>query len=348
MDILVYSPSYKLLGFICNATSLQWRRVYAEPGDFELHVPLTYDNLELLAPDNLVVYKGAKEAGVVESIQLSESAGKKEAIVKGRFLISVFDRRILRDTYNYSGNVEDAVYNICSHITPVPEFRLWEHQNIPKNISFQATNKNALDVWKKILASTGCGLRAEPRFYDGYAILKVYDGVNHSVNQTKNNHVIFSEEYSNLAEATYDYNSQQFKNIAIVGGEGEGSARVFVEVGDTTSTGLARRELFVDAKDIRKEDLTDAEYKAKLEQKGFEELAKANLASSFDCKTLPNVNFVYKKDYDLGDIVTVIKDNWHLTIDKRITAINEVYEHEQMTCQPTLGDPLPTAVKWDD
>lgn len=39
------------------------------------------------------------------------------------------------------------------------------------------------------------------------------------------------------------------------------------------------------------------------------------------------VNFSYKKDYDLGDIVTVRKKAWGIEMDKRITEIQEIYEN---------------------
>ena len=64
--------------------------------------------------------------------------------------------------------------------------------------------------------------------------------------------------------------------------------------------------------------------------------------------TLPEVNFKYKRDYDLGDIVTVNKKAWGIKMEKRITEIQEVYENGGFQIVPTFGNPLPDTVDLSD
>ena len=59
----------------------------------------------------------------------------------------------------------------------------------------------------------------------------------------------------------------------------------------------------VDARDIKRDNLTDAQYKAALVQRGTEKLAEYGIVECLEAVTLPNMNFTYKADYDLGDIV---------------------------------------------
>ena len=61
-----------------------------------------------------------------------------------------------------------------------------------------------------------------------------------------------------------------------------------------------------------------------------------------------DVNFIYGKDYDLGDVVTVKKKKWNTTQNLRITELCEVYEYGGMYVVPTFGDALPTTIKWDE
>ena len=158
----------------------------------------------------------------------------------------------------------------------------------------------------------------------------------------------FSDDFDNLNSASYTINDQLEKTVAYVAGEGEGSSRRVVIVGDTTGTGYDRKELFVDAKDISSEDITDEEYVAALTQRGYDKLNENMASNSLECVTVPLGNFNYKVDYDLGDVVTTRKTNWGVGQDLRITEIQEVYEHGAMQVVPTLGNPLPTTLSTED
>ena len=142
----------------------------------------------------------------------------------------------------------------------------------------------------------------------------------------------FSEVYKNINKATFTTNDQLYKTHAIVCGDGEGTARTVAEATiDEQATGWNRRELMVDARDISRTDMTTQQYTAALIQRGTEKLAECGIVECLEAATLPFVNFSYKKDYDLGDIVTVRKKAWGIEMDKRITEIQEIYENGGMS-----------------
>lgn len=91
-----------------------------------------------------------------------------------------------------------------------------------------------------------------------------------------------------------------------------------------------------------------ADYIVELQTRGLQKLEECVLSNSIECGIIPNGNFKYKTDYDLGDIVSVKKSNWDYEDVARITEITEVYEHEVLTVVPTLGSPLPETVDWED
>lgn len=90
------------------------------------------------------------------------------------------------------------------------------------------------------------------------------------------------------------------------------------------------------------------EYLVALETRGNQKLEECVFSNAIECGIIPLGNFEYKRDYDLGDIVTVRKYNWNYENIARITEITEVYEHEIMTVVPTLGDALPEVIDWED
>ena len=106
--------------------------------------------------------------------------------------------------------------------------------------------------------------------------------------------------------------------------------------------------MFVDAKDINPSGMTAAQYKAALLQRAQEALNEAIVSETLECETEAAINFTYKVDYDLGDIVTVRKKRWGLNMDQRITELQEIYEFGGLIVVPTLGDPMPESIKWEE
>lgn len=346
MEVRIYNKELRRIGQMENQTSLIWTRKFYEPGNFEIHAPITDENLSLLRPGNLIGKKGSEEAGVIESIEKEESDIKNEITVKGRFLSSYMERRLIKKTVNFSGTVENAMRQLLTGAAPIPLVELGTLNGFPETVQFQATMKNLLTYETKLSKAGAIGYRFRPDFKKRKIILETYQGKNRTFKQHENNRVIFSEDYNNLNNAIYKYNDQNFKTKVIVGGQGEGDARTYYELGG--GEGYDLREVFIDAKDINPDGMTAAAYKAALLQRAREALNEAIVSETLECETDAAINFVYKEDYDLGDIVTVRKKKWNLYINQRITELSEVYEYGGMIVVPTFGDPLPEKIKWDE
>ena len=348
MEIRIYNQEMDFLGIIENQSSLIWRRSYNESGDFELHAPVTASTINLLRLGNLVWKRGAVDAGVIESIYIEETTLKNEVTAKGRFLTSYMDRRLIRPTFNFSGKVEIAMRTILTNAAAIPRVQLGELQGFDEEIEFQATYKNLLTYESKLAKSANFGYRFKPDFTNKVIYFEIYKGLDRSIHQSDRNRVIFSEEYNNISEADYEENEQVYSNVCYVGGQGEGSQRTYVTVGDDTLIGLARREIYKNGSDISSENLTDAQYLDKLRQRGYETLEENSLYNYFECKTIPKGNFNYGTNYDLGDIITIEKVNWGITQDLRLSSISEIYEYGNEVIEPTFGNPLPETVDWED
>lgn len=346
MEVRVYGQDLYRKGQIENQTSLIWTRKFYEPGNFELHAPITDENLSLLQKGNIVGKKGSSEAGIIEDIEQEESDIKNEITVKGWFLSSYMDRRLIKSTVNFSGYIEVAMRQLYSGVIAIPLVELGDLNGFTETAEFQVTMKNLLTYETKLSKAGAIGFRFRSDFVNKKIIFETYQGKDRTISQHVNSRVIFSEDYNNLNNAIYRYNDQSLKTYAIIGGEGEGDARIYYELGG--GEGYDLREVFVDAKDINSEGMTDAEYKAALLQRGQEALNEAIVSETLECETEAEINFTYKEDYDLGDIVTVKKKKWNLYMNQRITELQEVYEYGGMTVVPTFGDPLPETIKWDE
>ena len=176
---------------------------------------------------------------------------------------------------------------------------------------------------------------------------ETYKGIDRTTQQGENPRVIFSESYNNLNRAKHNYSDETYKTKIVVGGAGDGPDRIYVTVGG--GSGFDLREMFLDAKDINKDDFpTHAAYLEALRVRGKEAMAQNAIVENFEAEVEADINFTYGVDWDLGDVVTVNKKKWNKILDLRITEAREVYEYGGMYVVPTFGEALPTVINWDN
>ena len=151
----------------------------------------------------------------------------------------------------------------------------------------------------------------------------------YNVKQYSNPRVLFGQRYGNIAGYTRLKDIKAHRNIAYVGGQGEGVDREFEEVG---TAGVRRKEVFVDARDI-----TGA---VALTERGTQQLVSLSEADTFEFEVLDR-QFKYGIDYDLGDFVTVVIDSDNFD-DRQILRVRETYERNNVRIEPEFGRPAPS------
>ena len=344
MDLKIYDKTLNFVGIVDNCSSIQWNRKYFETGNFELHAPINTNNLALLMLENIITKPNTIEAGVIEDIQLIENSQTQEMVIKGRFLSSYLDRRLIKGTFNFNGKVEDAMRSIINKVSAIPLLELGTLNGFDETVSFQAANMNALKCMTNLSKSSNIGFRFVPDFENKKIVFETYKGTDRTVNQSTNNRVTFSELYSNLDSAEYRINRQvQVTKVVATATytSDTNSKEITVEVGDGSGLELVERyvKANIDSKDIDEQTFTN-------NLKQAAQLQLSNISESFESDVNPYINFNYKDDYDIGDIVTVAKTSWGIVKNLRLTELNEIYETEVMQIVPTLGTPLPVQIDW--
>ena len=341
MEIRVYSPELVFLGVVENFESLIWNRKYYSPGDFELHAAGTVENIKLLEAGNIITKRGSEESGVISSYEDKEAAAGGKIVRKGKFLAQITDRRIIKHTVNFSGTPEDAMRYLVSNVRPIEKLELGERKGFTGKIVMQVTWKNLQAYLTKLAKVSGLGYRIRADFRNKKLLFEVYAGVDHSTSQTENPRVEFSREMGNINDIERNYDESNYKNVFYIGGAGEGLERKIVVLGDEQAADI--REVFIDAKDIQRGKLTEQEYEQALLQRGEEKAKDYNIKESAEA-TVQNKNFVYREHWNLGDIVTVKKDEWGVEMNKRITEVTEINENGGERIEPTFGDALPDTI----
>lgn len=348
MEFNILNKSRQWIGVIDQYKSAIWTPRYWETGDFEIYIEATAQNIAMLQKGFYVTRPDDDMACIVEKINLTEDedAGKY-LIVTGRDLKSIIGRRIVWEQTNLKGTVEDCIRQLITEniISPTLSYRkidnffLREKKNFTETLEMQATGENLLDVITKLCKTYGYGFRVT--FNDSRQFMfDLYKGVDRSYSQNVNPYVVFSPMFDNVKTIDYSSDKTNYKNVALVAGEGEGVTRKTVEIGQ--GSGLERYELFVDARDLstnegQPEEIPIQEYNNLLAERGNEALASAIISDSFEGEVEPSVNYNYKQDYFLGDIIQ-IENEYGITAAPRITEIIESADDNGYSMIPTFSN----------
>lgn len=329
-----------------------WTRKYHKTGDFSLYCPLTTHNLNLLQRENIIYKQNDKEAGYIETRKLTiNEEGKEQIEIKGKLLTGYLNRRINWGRINFKGKTEELMRKLVLENAINPEnsdrkidnLILGNLKGFSETIEYQNSFGNVLEQLENISNTSGLGYRNLLDIKNKKIIFDVYKGIDRTIGNGTIAPCIFSRDFENILEQEFYDSLSDYKNTALIAGTGEGEERkiAFIEKGQ----GLDRYEMYVDARDIEDEEdgkpISNEEYILLLLQRGKEKLAKQKEIMTFDSKVNTRGNNIYKKDYDLGDIVTVVDNKWKLRVDTRITEIEEVYEREEMEINPVFGNNIP-------
>lgn len=344
MDFNVYDSSGVLVGIIEEPTSAIWTRAYNKPGDFEIYTPATVELLDMIAEDCYITRQGDNSVMVVERLEVTTDIEDGNFVkITGRSAGCLLDRRIVWQQTTFLGRVDRAIYKLIDEnaINPANADRklplvMDAPDTLEDTINAQYTGTNLLEAVQEICAAYGLGFRVVTDSKTSVAPrVELYVGKDRRAGQTVNSPVIFSPEFENMLSTSYAFDVSKYKNIALVAGEGEGTARKRAVCG--AGVGLMRRELYVDARDMSTNDgeITASDYTAQLVARGAEKLSEAQAVEAFDGEVDTQNTFTLDADYSVGDIVTV-ENEYGIRADSRIVAVSEFWDESGYSAANTF------------
>jgi hypothetical protein len=165
-----------------------------------------------------------------------------------------------------------------------------------------------------------------------------YEAVNKSINQTINPPVVFSEEFGNIKDATYEYSIKDWRNVAYMIWEDANGVLKETPVGNKTlgdTISFNRKEIIIDSSKKTSTEVAN---------EGKSELNKRPHLETFTGEIIDNKNTMstYKEDWNLGDIVTIqskgIFQDKLISIDAQVTQIEELYANGEYSINATFGE----------
>jgi hypothetical protein len=173
--------------------------------------------------------------------------------------------------------------------------------------------------------------------YDAFE-MDVWYGTHKHIHQSTLPPVVFSEEFGNIKNATYEYSIKDWRNVAYMIWKDATDVEKETPVGNTSkgaTVSFNRKEMIINS---------SKELSGEVVNEGSGELNKRPHVESFTAEIINTGTTMstYKEDWDLGHIVTIqsnriLKDTL-ITIDSQITEIEETYDSGEYTINATFGE----------
>lgn len=355
--ITILDDTMRIVDILRKYEYSQYELKAREIGEFTINAMLDKENLYLMdKTKNYYVLLDDDVFGIIESVKReSDSETSKVFTIKGSLALKLLEYRVIEGQVTFKGKSykyieelvkqnlimsDDSNRNIALAVEFEDEERL---KQICSTVDKQVTGGSLWDEISEIVEADKLRIILKPNIVaidtehpqniDGWTLIigAGEDRTRHGANNAVST-VMFSQSLSNIANTDYIVDRSKLRNTVYIAGEGEGTDRKWYNI-DVNSDitfgerkGWNRKELWVDARDIQSEQdnkkLTDAEYEELMKQRADEKAKDNDLSEEYKA-TVTDITkqYTYKKDYHIGDFVTIADEELRMEIDAQITNV---------------------------
>lgn len=340
-SLMMTGLDLRLRGELPQYVSLRFKRCFWEVGSFQLTVKRGMPGWEKLERDTVLYLPERPETALLaEKITVDE----ERATVSGVPLKGLCRRRVCvppsakkeGDPYasfgwdRFTGDGESAYlhYAEVNLTSPedekrkIPGLALAENLHRGAVLPWQARFDRLTDIFADVGAATGLGWDVVPDLSNRALRFVVREGNDRTVGSGR---AVLSREMGNASGTGWTEDASAEVDTVYAGGSGEDENRLILSVGNA-ATGLDRRESWASLNGVSDVDMLRLGAERKLSPR--KDCVTAELRDSGLCR--------YGRDYDLGDVVTIVADNRRM--NARLTAVEETYENGKRTLRATFGD----------
>lgn len=343
MNLALMDKDFNIVKYI-SFINLQWIRRYYEPGEFNVQLPASeYDSSAVY-----LFTKDRPEVGLIQKRQYADGYDGKVMQLSGYFYEYKLNDKITYPRFNASGNIEAVARTIIStYKEDIPILQLGKANDplLGSSITKESTGDGLAAVIYELLQTQELSIRCLYDYVNNSMSAVVWQGKDRTQDQDVNSFVVFSEGFRNMQNEEIIIDNSNFKNYAVVIGNGryEEGNQIEVIVDLRSNKNVYAQKLYVDQTgqtyDETKQTLD--EFKEQLRQAGIEELAKYTDITSVSFDTIDR-GLTYMKDYDLGDKCDVVLDSIGESYTVRIIEVTEVFKENKHTVSLQFGNKVPT------
>lgn len=265
-------------------TFVQYTDYFNDIGTFQITVPITENSLPYLMVDgNFILFEKLGDKFIMGIIKYfhSENITTPTVEIKGYMLPHILTYRTFQKTYRLKDKIFEVQRDFVQRFfINTEDFRRRidlmmvgaDYDHNTEEINFCKTGGDCAEAIIDMNSPYHYGFGLVPAIakYDPLTgrnqnimafVFEQYVPVDHTIGNTDDNDpVVFDTDLNNVENLMYELDATKVKNVAIVAGEDKGEDRKVLEVGDAEQSGLQRIELYVDARDLQKQEANELQY----------------------------------------------------------------------------------------
>ncbi len=357
MEVYILDSLYRRTAVVDVYESFIWTERFDAMGDFELKLHATQQNRSRLPVGLRLAHNKSSRVMEIETVEdTTDSDGKALLTLKGRSFEKVLENRIARPALSDLTTdpkwiitglpaviARKLFHDICvtgildpgDKILGIHETNIFGTDTIPEptdTITYSVDPTTLYQAIQDLCKFYHMGFRLVKDGDTSQLYFNIYMGSDRTSQQTILPAVIFAPNFDNMKNTTLLSTTMLYKNVAYVFSP-VGHAIVYDLDVDPTIAGFERNALLVKADDI--EDTVPATATAKMIQRGKEALAKNRKVTAFDGEISQTSQYIYGRDYNLGDLVE-LRNSDGSTTNMQVTEQIFVSDKEGVRSYPTL------------
>lgn len=371
VQIICYTISSTLdyVGLCENATSILWVRRFFQGDEFQIRIPATKNNIKMFAKGNAVELLTDQPTdksyfcGVITDISMSHTAKGEEIVVKGMSPDGFLSKRIMSvytDSDSFMTILDKNAGEKAESARRFPAVIFETIVDAKGTLAETMVNKRLSDYVRQVGLNYNIGLISHLDHDAKKFVIMSKLGVDRSVSQSKVKPVVFSNEYENVSEFSYDYTDNGAVNAVYVYSDEQKNnysrqdVEAFKKWYTNNGNGFERFEKAAKIQPVKKTELRIIDESAGVTEdwQVLDEAKTQNFALEksksqyapatefFNCNIL--LDSGYHNIADIGDIITLQNTNWNVTVNKQITEIPHLYNSNGAKITATLGDSFKT------
>lgn len=363
--IVLEASTLKKVGIVNAYSMVQYTKRFNQVGEWSLLCALTQENIEALKEKRILWIEG-KVGGMIQYI--FKDRDNDQLQVKGQLLEGMLKLRAVYpmfDTYDYPENIlYEMVRRYCTE-GKRKFYKLVMGEKTIKNaakVRYQQTGENVADEAEVLCTAYDFGYDMQLLIDDDEAgggtirkyVFTVYHGVDRTLGNGKNKTVLLGTDFNNILSSSYTLDTLSERNYAIVAGEGEADQRKYqIVYSGVEPEDFERKEVFIDARDLQSENdgvvMPDVQYRELLTARGKERMESDYMrreSYESELRSDDKAEYVYGRDFLLGDKVTVIDKELALRMDAVISGVTVTEYGKGRIVEPILGYQSPTVYQW--
>ena len=346
--------AFNNVAVIDDASSVIWVQRLNEIGEFEIYIRASAERLKLFNEGDVFITRPDSEIAMyVETVKLDTNEETGDYLtVSGRSAEVILSWRVVQFyMFNSSDESTENIIRflftekfIAAGVGKIPWVSLETAHGWEEGSPHQYTGRSLEEIFNSLCVTYDYGFKLK-WLGNGFEF-QLYKGTDRSFDQNTNTYVVFSPEFENLGNTEYIKDTSEYANAAVIGGEGEGSDRVFVSIAEQGKSGFYFRQVYLDARHSSQEELTLEAYKEQLANDGKDQLEQLRVTAEYTGEVLNYNQYTYGVDYFLGDKIST-KNEYGIKGNAVVTEVTEVEDESGYKLVPTLSEWTPASYEED-